>query len=120
MFSLRLRHLPSLLGCGLATALSPVRACGPDFPNAYLATSAQTLADLPTLSFPAELARVFPAERPAPGHVAGGNADAEQAEIREVLAPLVSHRKLESLLAQYQREAPPRQLPAEFQLYAAG
>ncbi len=110
--------------CGLAAFLPADHACGPDFPNAYLASSPDELAGLPTLSFPAELARLLPPGttppkfRPSPANGAINSAEAD--EVREALARRVSRRKLDILVADYSRNNPSEELPQEFQLYAVG
>ena len=110
--------------CGLAACLSSARACGPDFPNAYLVSSPEELAGLPTLSFPAELARLLPAgakPQPFPTDTMDEPHARELAEVREVLAGQGWRRHdADPVLKNYQRENPPKQLPQEFQLYARG
>ncbi|HWA25087.1 MAG TPA: hypothetical protein VG734_05380 [Lacunisphaera sp.] len=110
----------AVLGGLFILPVRPLPACGPDFPNAYLALSAQDLAGLPTLNFAAELGRVFPTDRPQSSYTAGENHDAELGEIREVLAARLPRRRVDLLLAKYNRIEPPPELPAEFHLYAAG
>lgn len=122
MFS-RSSLLPVTALCGLAVCLPSGRACGPDFPNAYLVSSPEELAGLPTLSFPAELARLLPIgadPRPFGADTSETPHADEIAEVRAALAGKVSRRELETLLKNYQRENPPKQLDQEFQFYARG
>lgn len=97
-------------------------ACGPDFPNAYLVDSLDSLTTLPALSFDRELDRLVtfkPWE--SEDSIARRHAEAERAEIREVLrAQGVREPALQTSLAAYRRDEPPAELPQEFQLYAKG
>lgn len=112
--------LVSALGGVLIMSVLPARACGPDFPNAYLASSVEDLASLPTLSFAAELERLQPTGTIKPKFLPADNSTA-MIEVREALAAAgLSHREIESALAGYRRESPPRALPREFHLYALG
>ena len=110
---------------GLSAFILPARACGPDFPNAYLAFSAEEIAKLPTLSFPAELERLLPpGTKRAEFNVSPETATtspAELAEVREVLqAAGRPSPEIEPALSHYSRLQPPENLPREFHLYAAG
>lgn len=112
-----------LLLLAALSALGSARACGPDFPNAYLTMSGSELTRLPTLDFSAELSRIRVES------VAGETFSAvdekaaaarEHAELREVLLAAGVPRDNLEHLAGYPRENPPRELPKEFQLYAEG
>lgn len=126
MFSRSLSSLGCVLGGFAAAAgvLAPVRACGPDFPNAYLVSTAEELAALPTLSFPAELARLLPPATTMPPLGAKeekSSSAAEMAEARAVLAAKgLEGEALDAVANRYCREDPPAELPAEFHLYAKG
>ncbi len=117
-----LRHTaPALLALA---APAVVRACGPDFPNAYLVMPGDRLTALPTLDFASELARVFPPRtdvaslRPVPPEAA---VAAEREEWRAALATAgVTSDRLTAILEKPDRAAPPAELPREFQLYGAG
>lgn len=112
---------PALLALA---APSAVRACGPDFPNAYLVMRGDRLAALPTLDFASEIARVFPPRtdvatlRPISTEVAEA---AEREEWRAALAAAgMTSERITALLEKLDRAAPPAELPREFQLYGAG
>jgi hypothetical protein len=102
------------------------RACGPDFPNSYLANSLEEIATLPSLNFASELGRLLPANGgPAtPTAVAGEPYDPRAAEIGEVrealLAAGLSMEEAEVSLRNYDRHSPCAGLPREFHLYARG
>ena len=111
-------------GVFLSAAIS-IRACGPDFPNAYLTYSGEELAKLPTLSFAGELTRLLPTgNRPkstsSPTDDSGQPREAELAEIRAILRDIVGRRDLEKQVSRYTRGDPGDRLPQEFHLYAAG
>ena len=123
--SLRAALCCVLLGNAPIGLFQSARACGPDFPNAYLTYSPEELAKLPTLSFAAELARLVPPGSIVPSRGTVENpaqpSVGELAEIREALHRAgVDRPELETLLAHYQRTEPGNQLPQEFHLYAAG
>lgn len=117
-----LRHTaPALLALA---APAVARACGPDFPNAYLVMPGDRLAALPTLDFASEIARVFPPRTDAAtlrGVSAEAAAAAECEEWRAALAAAgVPSERITALLEKPDRAAPPTELPREFQLYGAG
>ena len=109
----------ALAGTVLAVSVVPSPACGPDFPNAYLASPGESLAALPTLCFAAELDRLLPSG--SPRSEPSQTQNTELMEVREVLAATgLSRRKIETAVAGFSRENPPAALPPEFQLYTRG
>ncbi len=102
------------------------RACGPDFPNAYLTNSLDELSTLPTLDFKAELERLLTPAELAARHSAKRKtpdelAAAEIAEVREVLAASGhSPNEIATAIARYDRAHPSALLPPEFHFYARG
>ena len=113
----------SLLPLGVGIALAPrLCACGPDFPNAYLTNSLDELEVLPTFSFERELQRLFPDAPVRPVKVDDDALEAnEREEIRGALRTTgVPATEIDRLVSAYHRDAPPPDLPMEFQLYARG
>jgi len=123
MTSLRSR-LPLLLLAALPLAPSPVRACGPDFPNCYLTNSPEELTQLPALSFEQELLRLMPKGLPAerkPHQEAPKLMEDEISELHaSLLASGVAEARATELCKAYKRLEPPAEAAAEFQLYALG
>ena len=122
-----MKFLP-LAAAGFGCLLFPdhSQACGPDFPNSYLANSLGEITTLPSLSFAAELERMIPPEaRPSvSGKGEAGQVDlqkAEIAEVREALAAAgLSKAEIDSAAASYDRYRPNSRLPREFLIYARG
>jgi len=68
------RKIFFLATLALAAALAPARACGPDFPNAYLAEGSVSLLNAPEGYFAAEIAKLVPAD-PASTKARAGSAN---------------------------------------------
>lgn len=116
---------PLLLAATLSSFVgASALACGPDFPNAYLANSLQELSTLPTLSFERELTRLLAAPRSpieATETKAKRLAAAEREDVRFALRQAGwATSAIESALTNYRRDAPPERSPREFRLYAQG
>lgn len=126
MFPLPLPRLlrRSTLALAALVTLPSIRACGPDFPNAYLVMPGDRLAALPTLDFASEIARVFPPRNDIASLHAVSAEAAEKAERDEWRAALaaagLTSERITALLEKPDRAAPPAELPREFQLYGAG
>jgi len=123
MSSLRLLP-PLLLLAALPLVPTPVRGCGPDFPNCYLSNSPEELSQLPALSFEQELLRLMPKGLPAdlaPWKAQDKALTDEAAELRACLSALgLPENRVMDLGNHYKRLEPPSEAPAEFQLYALG
>ncbi len=108
---------------GPLLVLSVSRACGPDFPNSYLAQSSAEIATLPSLGFALELERLLPPDaRPGAARTTAHDPLADEiGEMREALAAAgLSRREIERRVAAYDRHRPCAALPEEFHLYARG
>jgi hypothetical protein len=118
----------SLAAAGIGCLLFPesTRACGPDFPNAYLGSSLEEITALPSLSFAGQLERMLPAaaRRSHPSDDSGKGADLQAAEIAEVREALFAAGmpagEIETAVAAYDRHQPSARLPEEFRLYSRG
>jgi hypothetical protein len=108
---------------GPLVVLSVSRACGPDFPNSYLAQSLDEITALPSLGFARELERLLPPEaRPAAARGEAHDPGADEiGEVREALTTAgLSRIQVERRIRTYDRHHPCADLPAEFHLYAQG